>query len=354
MAPMRVTALRHSALGFGPLVSRPLDPDMTRRFVAPLADPGVRRDAADVHGARSTRPTCSTCRPGSAAFDRPVRLVWGDADRFFRLDFAHRLAERLPARDAARRVRRAHLPPARRTRHRRHRDRRRHRRAEQADEPVSPGVRRTVARVSRQDVTRSHEHVEVRSMKIADILRHKHTPPDAPVVTIGPDETVTALLAALAEHNVGALVVVDGEQRRRHRLRARRRAPARRTRRRAARRAGLGDHDQRGPQLHERRLRRRHRRDDDRVAASGTCRSSTTGGSPASSRSATSCPAASASSSTTAASWSSTSAAEPRRPARAVPATGSSSPAGGRWVRGNADVQAPTAPAATPPSRYLP
>jgi pimeloyl-ACP methyl ester carboxylesterase len=32
-----------------------------------------------------------------SAFTRPVRLVWGDRDRFFKLDFAHRLAETFPS-----------------------------------------------------------------------------------------------------------------------------------------------------------------------------------------------------------------------------------------------------------------
>jgi CBS domain-containing protein len=45
-------------------------------------------------------------------------------------------------------------------------------------------------------------------MKIADILRHK----GANVVTIAPSETVATLLASLAEHNLGALIAVDGEQ----------------------------------------------------------------------------------------------------------------------------------------------
>ena len=95
MAPMRFTALRHSALGFGPLVRRPLDPDMTRRFVAPLADPGVRRDAAAFMAAIDPADLLDvSTRLGT--FDRPVRLVWGDGDRFFRLDFAHRLAEAFP------------------------------------------------------------------------------------------------------------------------------------------------------------------------------------------------------------------------------------------------------------------
>ena len=49
-------------------------------------------------------------------------------------------------------------------------------------------------------------------MKISDILRHKsqHGPAGATVVTIAPSGSVGELLAALAEHRVGALVVCDG------------------------------------------------------------------------------------------------------------------------------------------------
>jgi CBS domain-containing protein len=45
-------------------------------------------------------------------------------------------------------------------------------------------------------------------VRISDILRHKGTS----VVTIAPAESVRDLLARLAEHNVGALVVADGEE----------------------------------------------------------------------------------------------------------------------------------------------
>ena len=45
-------------------------------------------------------------------------------------------------------------------------------------------------------------------MKISDILRHK----GASVVTIAPGDSVRDLLSALAQHNVGALVVVDNDQ----------------------------------------------------------------------------------------------------------------------------------------------
>jgi CBS domain-containing protein len=47
-------------------------------------------------------------------------------------------------------------------------------------------------------------------MKISDILRNKPAHRGADVVTIPPDGTVRELLALLADHGIGALVVVDG------------------------------------------------------------------------------------------------------------------------------------------------
>jgi CBS domain-containing protein len=45
-------------------------------------------------------------------------------------------------------------------------------------------------------------------MKISDIVRHK----GAAVFTITPSDTVHALISALAEHNVGAIVVCENER----------------------------------------------------------------------------------------------------------------------------------------------
>jgi CBS domain-containing protein len=45
-------------------------------------------------------------------------------------------------------------------------------------------------------------------MKISDILRYKGTS----VVTISPSDSVRVLVARLAEHNVGALVVANGDE----------------------------------------------------------------------------------------------------------------------------------------------
>lgn len=45
-------------------------------------------------------------------------------------------------------------------------------------------------------------------MNISDILRHK----GADVVTIAPTDSVTALLTCLAEHNLGAVIAVEGDR----------------------------------------------------------------------------------------------------------------------------------------------
>ncbi len=96
MATMRPTWIRHSVLGFGPLVVKPLDAALTRRWITPaLTDAGVRRDAARFM--RAIRP--SELLDVSTRFDRfgkPVVLVWGTSDRFFKLAFARRLVAAFP------------------------------------------------------------------------------------------------------------------------------------------------------------------------------------------------------------------------------------------------------------------
>lgn len=95
MAPMRATALRHSPAGFG-LLARDLDADQTRGWVDPcLQDAGVRRDAAAfVKGVDPGDLLDVATRLGR--FERPVLMVWGNGDRFFKVDFARRLADVFP------------------------------------------------------------------------------------------------------------------------------------------------------------------------------------------------------------------------------------------------------------------
>jgi pimeloyl-ACP methyl ester carboxylesterase len=96
LTPTRVTAVRHSPAGFGLLVDKPLDAEMTRRWVEPaLSDAGVRRDTAKfLKGIDKNDLLDVSTRLHT--FDKPVLLVWGAADRFFKPEFARRLAAVFP------------------------------------------------------------------------------------------------------------------------------------------------------------------------------------------------------------------------------------------------------------------
>jgi len=96
LAPMRATVVRHSAAGFGMLVDKPLDAELSRRWVEPcLGDADVRRDTARfLQGVKAADLLDVSTRLGS--FDKPVLLVWGAADRFFKISFAHRLIQLFP------------------------------------------------------------------------------------------------------------------------------------------------------------------------------------------------------------------------------------------------------------------
>jgi pimeloyl-ACP methyl ester carboxylesterase len=93
MTPMRATAVRHSPAGFGLLVSQPLSADQTRAWVEPcLSDPAIRQDVARF--AQKVDPedlNAASNRLGN--FNGPALLVWGAADRFFKLDYAYRLRD---------------------------------------------------------------------------------------------------------------------------------------------------------------------------------------------------------------------------------------------------------------------
>jgi pimeloyl-ACP methyl ester carboxylesterase len=91
LAPTRLRRIRHSALGFKPLVAKPLDAEQTRDWVDPcLRDRGVRRDAARF---------CQAVDPSElegvsgrlGAFEGPALLVWGSADPYFTIDLGRRL-----------------------------------------------------------------------------------------------------------------------------------------------------------------------------------------------------------------------------------------------------------------------
>jgi pimeloyl-ACP methyl ester carboxylesterase len=93
MNSVRPKALRHSVLGFGGLVRDPLDPALTRRWITPsLGDAAVRRNTAEFlrHVDPDELLDVST---RLRRFPKPVRLVWGTADPFFKIALAHRLRD---------------------------------------------------------------------------------------------------------------------------------------------------------------------------------------------------------------------------------------------------------------------
>jgi pimeloyl-ACP methyl ester carboxylesterase len=91
MEPMRLAALRDSALGFGLLISRP-DKQVTADWIAPcLNDSRICRDlAALLRQIAVTDLTDVATR--LHRFDKPVTLVWGQGDRVFTPKLGRRLA----------------------------------------------------------------------------------------------------------------------------------------------------------------------------------------------------------------------------------------------------------------------
>jgi pimeloyl-ACP methyl ester carboxylesterase len=93
MAPMRATAIRHSPAGFGLLVNHPLDAEQTRAWIEPcLNDPAIRRDVARFAQKVDSRDL-EVASNNLGRFDGSALLVWGAADRFFKLDYARRLCD---------------------------------------------------------------------------------------------------------------------------------------------------------------------------------------------------------------------------------------------------------------------
>ena len=94
MGPMRLRPLRHSVLGFGRWSRKPLDPELTRA----LDHAGPHRQGRaprrrPVHARRSASSDLLDVSTRLGEFAKPVLLVWGAADRFFKLSFAERLRD---------------------------------------------------------------------------------------------------------------------------------------------------------------------------------------------------------------------------------------------------------------------
>jgi len=96
LAPaLRSEKVRHGRLAFGPLSSRPLDPDLTLSWMQPLASKAIRHDLAKF--ARGVHPRVlldAATRFGQ--FTGPVRILWGEDDPFFRTRLGRQLSEAFP------------------------------------------------------------------------------------------------------------------------------------------------------------------------------------------------------------------------------------------------------------------
>jgi pimeloyl-ACP methyl ester carboxylesterase len=88
----RLRAVRHSPLGFGPLLNRPRSASLTRGWIQPVLDSAaIRRDVTRF--ARGMQRTeLADAATWLDQFQGPVRLVWGTRDKHFTIKLGRRLA----------------------------------------------------------------------------------------------------------------------------------------------------------------------------------------------------------------------------------------------------------------------
>ena len=92
----RLRAVRHSPLGFGPLLNRPRSASLTRSWIQPLLDSrAVRHDVARFARAMS-RTELIDSATWLGRFPGPVRLIWGARDKHFKVELGRRLAAVFP------------------------------------------------------------------------------------------------------------------------------------------------------------------------------------------------------------------------------------------------------------------
>ena len=96
LQPMRFAFVRHSPMGFGWLVKKGLDAEVTEGWLRPpLKDAGIRRDLVKIVRGVHPRYTMEAAEKLSE-FDRPVLLAWAPEKDFFPYEYAQRLAEKFP------------------------------------------------------------------------------------------------------------------------------------------------------------------------------------------------------------------------------------------------------------------
>jgi pimeloyl-ACP methyl ester carboxylesterase len=88
----RLRAVRHSPLGFGPLLNPPRSASLTRGWIQPLLDSAaIRRDVTRFARAMQ-RTELTDAATWLGRFEGPVRLVWGTRDKHFTIGLGRRLA----------------------------------------------------------------------------------------------------------------------------------------------------------------------------------------------------------------------------------------------------------------------
>jgi pimeloyl-ACP methyl ester carboxylesterase len=96
LTALRLTTARHAHNVYGGTFAGSPDPQITRSWIEPgLRSRGVRRDAAKLISSIDPQDLLDvSTRFGT--FTKPVRLVWGDADSFFPVEFGRKLAAAFP------------------------------------------------------------------------------------------------------------------------------------------------------------------------------------------------------------------------------------------------------------------
>jgi pimeloyl-ACP methyl ester carboxylesterase len=95
-AALMLTAIRDGQRGFGPLFVGKPDPAVTRSWIEPaFRNKAIRRDAAKLMSAMEPNDLVDVATRFDA-FTKPVHIVWGDADPFFPISVAERLAAAFP------------------------------------------------------------------------------------------------------------------------------------------------------------------------------------------------------------------------------------------------------------------
>jgi pimeloyl-ACP methyl ester carboxylesterase len=92
----RLRAVRHSPVGFGPLLRRPRPASLTRGWIQPLLDSAAIRNDVTRFARGMKRTELLSAGTWLSQFEGPVRIVWGSRDKHFTIELGRRLAAAFP------------------------------------------------------------------------------------------------------------------------------------------------------------------------------------------------------------------------------------------------------------------